>query len=608
MGLLRPDFKDDEQTGITEQKLRLLLDKLHGEEHDTYDKLIKFLSERCQVALLKKPLDLKLLTENDVFMLISPSKSWEESEVEAVRTYVESHGGILLALTLDGRKPEHLNELLKPYGLSVIRGTVGEKYLDRDSAEGSQLLEGVESLALGTVWLYESARIAASNEAEVVLQYKDAILGAKRPLGKGIAYLFSCLPAFGNKQLDRIDNRIFLDNILKCLATPAMTGTLEAIAKDEALAAQAVATDKLRTEKVEELKEQRDVGDLIGKLDLGYRGCSDVCKVLGEIGDEKAVAPLIEVLEKSKDDASRQSAALALGQLRAEEAVGSLSKLLEHTNTKAETCYAAVTALAEIGSEQAVRALFRARGDLRVRTSTIFNPLISGFSVGDYAEEQLSKLGEQTVEPLRKLILDQDEDSAVRESALFWLHETDQLALELLGECLVDKEDSMRKEARAIAEDLQMQGISVQQPRLLDPNIALEEQLVYLLDRFLPHRPDKLWFRRPNIPPKKLNNAISSYAPAVSADEVLALGDATIFGSAKKGLLMTKSKLYFNSGAKGELAWSEIQGARSLKGFAEAGLEIIFKTGDTVTIVCDTFKGVRDGLELFLNQVAAANH
>ena len=108
----------DEQTGTADQKLRLLLDKLHGEEHDDYDKLIQFLTERCQVAVLnKKPLDLKLLTETDVFMLISPNKSWEESEVEAVRRYVESHGGILVAMTLDGRKPERLSKLLEPFGL-----------------------------------------------------------------------------------------------------------------------------------------------------------------------------------------------------------------------------------------------------------------------------------------------------------------------------------------------------------------------------------------------------------------------------------------------------------------------------------------------------------
>jgi len=235
----------DEQMETAGGKLRLLLDKLHGEEHDDYSKLIRFLSERCQVTVLKKkPLDLKMLTESDVFMLISPAKSWEVFEVETVQTYVENHGGVLVAMTLDGRKPDRLNKLLEPYELLVIPGTLGEKYLDRGNLEDSELLEGVESLASGTVWLYESTKISASKEAEVVLQYKDTILGAKRSLGKGTAYLFSCLPVFGNKQLNHVDNRRFLGNLLKSLAAPAMRETLEAIAKDEALAVQAITSDK----------------------------------------------------------------------------------------------------------------------------------------------------------------------------------------------------------------------------------------------------------------------------------------------------------------------------------------------------------------------------
>jgi len=243
----------DKQTGRTEQKLRLLLDKLHGEDLDTYNKLAGFLSGRCQVSILKKkPLDLKLLTENDVFMPISPNKPWEESEVQNVQRYIETHGGILVAIAQDGRKPERLNKLLEPYGLSVIRGTVNEKHLDKNNLEGSQLLEGIYSLALGAVWGYGSAKIAASNESEVVMQYKDAILGANRSLGRGTVYLFSCLPAFGNKQLEQADNRIFLDNLLKSVTMPTMTGTLRAIAKDEALVAQATVRDEaLAAQKIE---------------------------------------------------------------------------------------------------------------------------------------------------------------------------------------------------------------------------------------------------------------------------------------------------------------------------------------------------------------------
>ena len=233
----------DEEMGAAERKLKVLVDTSHGEEHVLHDKLIDILTELCQVTTLKKkPLDLKTLNENDVFMLISPSKSWDESEIETVRRYVESDGGILVAITRDGRKPERLNKLLEPYRLSVIPGTVGEEYLHRYSIQGSQLLEGIKSLAAGRAWGYGSGRIAASDEAEVVMQFKDATLAAKRSLGKGTAYLFSCLPIFGNKQLDQIDadNRRFLNNLVESLATPEMTGTLQFITSDKALAAREI--------------------------------------------------------------------------------------------------------------------------------------------------------------------------------------------------------------------------------------------------------------------------------------------------------------------------------------------------------------------------------
>lgn len=154
---------------------------------------------------------------------------------------------ILIYLEGGKQKWKNSNKLLEPYGLSVSSGTVGEKNVDRDSLDGAQLLEGIESLDLGTVYLFASARIATTSEAEAVLQHRDAILGAKRSLGTGRAYLFSCLPAFGNKQLDRIDNRRFLGNLLKSLATPAMTTTIEALAKDEAMAAKPVVRDKALT-------------------------------------------------------------------------------------------------------------------------------------------------------------------------------------------------------------------------------------------------------------------------------------------------------------------------------------------------------------------------
>lgn len=62
-------------------------------------------------------------------------------------------------------------------------------------------------------------------------------------------------------------------------------------------------------------------------------------------------------------------------------------------------------------------------------------------------------------------------------------------------------------------------------------------------------KPEWEWFHdkvyaRPNIPPRKLEGAISSYAPGVPPGEVIALLDDTLFGGAKEGLLVTNDAIY----------------------------------------------------------------
>lgn len=52
-------------------------------------------------------------------------------------------------------------------------------------------------------------------------------------------------------------------------------------------------------------------------------------------------------------------------------------------------------------------------------------------------------------------------------------------------------------------------------------------------------------FIYPNIPSKKLTNAIKSYAGDIMPDDVMVLLDDTLFGSASEGLIATKDKLYF---------------------------------------------------------------
>ena len=48
----------------------------------------------------------------------------------------------------------------------------------------------------------------------------------------------------------------------------------------------------------------------------------------------------------------------------------------------------------------------------------------------------------------------------------------------------------------------------------------------------------------PEIPEKKLNNAITAIAPNVNPEYVLAIIDSTLFGSAKEGLIFTGEGIY----------------------------------------------------------------
>lgn len=69
------------------------------------------------------------------------------------------------------------------------------------------------------------------------------------------------------------------------------------------------------------------------------------------------------------------------------------------------------------------------------------------------------------------------------------------------------------------------------------------------------------------IPPGKLANALSAYAPGVSAKEVLFLFDNTVFGGAKDGLLLTGDALYWHniSTVPGKIGYADIDSVEFLK-------------------------------------------
>jgi len=133
-------------------------------------------------------------------------------------------------------------------------------------------------------------------------------------------------------------------------------------------------------------------------------------------------------------------------------------------------------------------------------------------------------------------------------------------------------------------------------------------QLGELLDKLLPHDPDNHWYQAPDIPPKKLANAIRKYGGEVAAENVLALGDGTAFGSAKNGVMLTARKICYNTDSgRGELAWDAVVSATVVGGFPQYGVEVHPRRGDTVRIDCVCFDAVQPALVNFLNQVGLLN-
>ena len=68
-----------------------------------------------------------------------------------------------------------------------------------------------------------------------------------------------------------------------------------------------------------------------------------------------------------------------------------------------------------------------------------------------------------------------------------------------------------------------------------------------LIIEYIPHDPALGLFVEPDIPFKKLHNAIEDYAKNVRRKEVVALYDATLMGSAKDGALFLPDRLIFQN-------------------------------------------------------------
>lgn len=123
-----------------------------------------------------------------------------------------------------------------------------------------------------------------------------------------------------------------------------------------------------------------------------------------------------------------------------------------------------------------------------------------------------------------------------------------------------------------------------------------------LLAGVVPHDQQNQWYCSPNIPQKKLDRAIRKYGSGVKADDVLALLDGTVFGSAEMGFLATMEGIWYTrSGKGGAVRWSEMREARPV---GSAEIELRVGDGRKIRISCGIALLVRDPLQKLFTLVA----
>ena len=120
---------------------------------------------------------------------------------------------------------------------------------------------------------------------------------------------------------------------------------------------------------------------------------------------------------------------------------------------------------------------------------------------------------------------------------------------------------------------------------LFNPPGAAHEFLVKLLNHLMPHDAASKWYRPPEIPDKKVANAISAYADGVEDIDALGLADDTVFGSGKGGFLVTADAIYFaGNGSKGSTTWDDVKKAEHQHGVLTSSVVITLLDGRTVTL------------------------
>ncbi len=149
----------------------------------------------------------------------------------------------------------------------------------------------------------------------------------------------------------------------------------------------------------------------------------------------------------------------------------------------------------------------------------------------------------------------------------------------------------------------QSQGVGIR--RYVTPIPRGKAEWKRLLAELTPHDPKNSWYLQPQIPPDKLHNARTKYGTGLKDSDVLALGDSTVFGSAKAGCLVTTDAICCRVARGGRMVrWSEITRARVV---GSEGIQIKLTDGGKVRISCGQFASVRDKLHKLISLVATSN-
>ena len=130
------------------------------------------------------------------------------------------------------------------------------------------------------------------------------------------------------------------------------------------------------------------------------------------------------------------------------------------------------------------------------------------------------------------------------------------------------------------------------------------EEWTKLLTEMTPHDPKNRWYLYPQIPQDKLDRAIKKYGAGLRSEDVLALGDNTVFGSATAGCLLTADAICCRVARGGRIVrWSEISSARVV---GSEGIQIMLAAGGKVRVSCGQFASVRDKLHKLISLAATS--